>query len=133
MARVFKHTYTRKVNGTRVTKKTRKYCVEYRDAQGILRRRPGYTDRKAIEQLASELERRAAREQSGLVDKYAEHRKRPLLEHVDDYEDRSGLNPAEMDTYDNDQHEKSSSDKLRRTGLEPVTFGSVDRCSIQLS
>ncbi len=85
MARVFKHTYTKKVNGKRVTKKTRKWYVEHRDAQGIRRRQAGYTDRKATEQLASELERRAAREQSGLVDKYAEHRKRALSDHITDW------------------------------------------------
>ncbi len=41
---------------------------------------------------------------------------------------KNALNPEKTDTFDDDGHEKSPSDKLRRTGLEPVTFGSVDRC-----
>ncbi len=56
------------------------------NALGTRRRVPGYADKQATQQLAAELERQAAREQTGLVDKYVEHRKRPLAEHVDDYE-----------------------------------------------
>jgi len=47
---------------------------------------PGYADKGATQQLASGLERDAAREQSGLVDRFAVHRKRPLTEHLADYE-----------------------------------------------
>ena len=65
-------------------RQSRKWYVEYRDAQGIRRRVPGYTDKPATQQLASELERQAAREQAGLVDRFANHCKRPPAEHVDD-------------------------------------------------
>ncbi len=34
MTRVFRHAYTKLVNGRRVIKKTRKFHVEYRDADG---------------------------------------------------------------------------------------------------
>ena len=37
------------------------------------------------EQLRTELERKAAQQQSGLIDRFAEHRKRQLSEHVDDW------------------------------------------------
>ena len=57
MARVFKHSHTK--NG--VQKKTRKYHIEYRDADGIRRRVPGYTDKAATQQRAAELEREAER------------------------------------------------------------------------
>jgi integrase len=40
---------------------------------------PGCTDK------AAELERDAAREQSGLIDRFAEHRRRPLSEHLGDW------------------------------------------------
>ncbi len=86
MARIFRQRYTVKTaDGKRATRKSRKWYIEYRDAQGIRRRVPGYADKQATQQLASELERRAAREQSGLVDRFADHRKRPLPEHVDDW------------------------------------------------
>ena len=86
MARVFRQQYTQQTpGGERATRQSAKWYVEYRDAQGIRRRVPGYTDKSATQQLASELERFAAREQSGLVDRFAIHRKRPLSEHLADW------------------------------------------------
>lgn len=86
MARIFRQRYTKSTPDDRkVTKTSRKWYIEFRDAEGIRRRVPGYTDKPATQQLAAELERRAAQEQSGLVDRFAEHRKRPLTEHVDDF------------------------------------------------
>jgi len=46
---------------------------------------PSCCSRAATQQLASELERQAAREQSGLVDRFAVRRKRPLSEHLTDW------------------------------------------------
>ena len=72
-------------DGKVIYKESRRWYVEYRDAQGIRRRVPGYADKQATQQLAAELERQAAREQSGLIDRFAVHRKRPLIEHVSDW------------------------------------------------
>jgi len=86
MARIFRQKYTGKTtDGHTVTKQSRKWYVEYRDGQGIRRRVPGYTDKQATTAYAAELERRAAHEQSGLVDRFHEHRKRPLAEHLADW------------------------------------------------
>ena len=86
MARLLKQRYTAKDGqGRKVTRKSKKWYVEYRDGQGIRRRVPGFTDKAATQQFASELERNAQREQSGLVDRFAEYRKRPLAEHLADY------------------------------------------------
>jgi integrase len=87
MARVFKPTYTKTdpATGAKTTRQLSKWYVEYRDADGRPHKVPGYTDKKATEQLAARLERDAARQQEGLVDPYAEHRKRPLAEHLADY------------------------------------------------
>ena len=86
MARVFRQQYTQRLpDGERVTRQSAKWYVEFCDAQRIRRRVPGYTDKAATQQLASELERSAAREQSGLVDRFAVHRKRPLAEHLTDW------------------------------------------------
>ena len=82
MARIFKQQYTR----AGVTKESRKWYIEYVDADGKRVRVPGYTDKAATQQKAGELERQAAQQQSGLIDKYAEHRKRPLAEHLKDFE-----------------------------------------------
>ena len=87
MARVFKHTYTTKDEyGESVSRKTRKWYIEYRDADGVNKRVPGFYDKKVTEQKAAELERYAERRQSGLIDGFAEHRKRPISEHIGDYE-----------------------------------------------
>src|SRR5262245_51326242 len=72
-------------DGSRLRLEGRKWWVEYRDAAGHLQRVAGFTDRKATEQLAAELERNAARGQVGMVDPYAEHARRPLREHLEDF------------------------------------------------
>ena len=69
MARVFRATYTVKGrNGTRVTKTARKWYVEYVDADGITRRKPGYSDKGATQQLAADLQRQVERERAGIID-----------------------------------------------------------------
>ena len=86
MARVFRQLWTRTLaNGRKLRRESRKWYVEHRDADGIVRRVPGFTDRKATEQLGADLERRAARQQVGFIDRFAEHRKRPLAEHVGEW------------------------------------------------
>jgi excisionase family DNA binding protein len=73
-------------DGTRVLLETRKWYVEVRDAAGVLKKVAGFTDKEATQQLAAELERRAARQQVGLVDPYEVHRRRPLAEHLIDFQ-----------------------------------------------
>lgn len=86
MARICKQQYTvTGPDGGRITRESRKWYVEYRDADGRVRRTPGYVDKAATQQLAAELERNAERQRSGLVDRHADHRKRPLAEHVADW------------------------------------------------
>jgi len=102
MARVFRATYTAKGRGgIRVTRTARKWYIEYRDADGIVRRKAGYTDKAATQQLAAELERNAERRKAGLIDRFAEHRKRPLAEHLADYESHlrnTGASPHHIAT-----------------------------------
>jgi len=74
MARLFRARYTQAGrDGKRVTRTARKWYVEYVDADGIVCRRAGFSDKAATQQLAAELERNA------------ERRKRPLKEHLADY------------------------------------------------
>ncbi len=88
MASVFRHSYTSKdpETGKRITKRTRKWYVSYVDADGIRRKVPGFADKEATRQLAADLERRAARARTGLIDREEPHRRRPLLDHLSDYE-----------------------------------------------
>ena len=46
---------------------------------------PGYTERRATEQLAARLDREAAQQREGIIDRHAEHRKILLTQHLDDY------------------------------------------------
>ena len=68
MARVFKHSYTK--NGK--AQKTRKWYIEYRDADGIRQRVPGYVDKAATQQKAAELERESERRSDDAHDLYAQ-------------------------------------------------------------
>src|SRR3954453_4304439 len=88
MASLFKPTYT-KVNprtGQKETRKSRKWYVKYRDADGIVRRVPGFTDKEATRQLASKLERGTELARVGIFDPFEAHRKRPLSEHLVEFE-----------------------------------------------
>ncbi len=71
--------------GERVRVYCRKWYVKYRDADGIIRKVPGFTDKAATEHLCADLEKKAAREAVGIVDRFADERKRPLSEHLKDY------------------------------------------------
>lgn len=84
MASVFRPQFTRidPATGRRVRVRVRKWYVQYRDANGVLRRVPGYTDKAATQQLARDLEREAAREAVGLPVPGARGGKRALAELV---------------------------------------------------
>ncbi|MCO6438532.1 MAG: site-specific integrase [Phycisphaerae bacterium] len=84
MARVFRHTYTKKgLDGQRVQHQTKKWYIEYRDAQRVVRRVPGFVDKRATEQRAAELERQAERERVGIVEVPIRHLQASLQEHID--------------------------------------------------
>jgi len=86
VARLFKQSYTKRdANGRTVKGKTRRWYVEFRNSDGKRKRVPGYTDKAATVQLAARLERLADRESEGMVDRFAEHVRRPLSEHVADW------------------------------------------------
>ena len=88
MASLFKPTYAKVEGktGLKVTRKSRKWYVKYRDADAVVRRVPGYTDKEATRQLAAELERKVAQRKAGLIDPYEDHRGRLLVDHLANYE-----------------------------------------------
>lgn len=89
MAHILRKSYTRTNKaGEKVTKTRKKWYIRYFDP--IKNRRvtvPGYADRKASLQRAAELERLAERRASGLIDPAEVHWKRPIEEHLKDYQE----------------------------------------------
>ncbi len=109
MARVFRHTYTQtRSDGSKVTKETRKWYIDFVDHDGRRRRVPGFTDKVATQQRAAELERGVERRRSGLVDRFAEHLKRPLADHVDEWGEALTAKGG------TEQHSKLSANRVRR-------------------
>ena len=72
-------------DGKKVIVDTAKWYIEYMDANGKRCRVPGYTDRKATEQKATELERTAERVRSGYRPKEHDELAKPLAEHLTDF------------------------------------------------
>jgi len=88
MASIFRQRYTTKdASGKTIRKQSQFWYVDYKNADGIRKRVKGFKDKTATTQLAAQLEREAEQAQVGIIDKYKEHRKRPLIEHLDDFRD----------------------------------------------
>ena len=86
MASIFRQSYTVKdKSGKRIRKKSKFWYIDFKAADGIRKRIKGFKDKQATTQLAAELERKAELAQAGIIDRYAEHRKKPLMEHMEDF------------------------------------------------
>ena len=87
MASVFRQKYTvAGNNGKRIRKQSKFWYIDYKTADGTRKRVKAFKDKQATAQLAAQLEKEAELAQAGIVDKYKEHRKRPLAEHLEDFE-----------------------------------------------
>lgn len=88
MASIYRKKYKKEdpETGETVKRYSRKYWIKYRDGDGVVVRVPGCTDRAATLQLAAKLEREAELKKAGVYDPFEQHRKRPLSEHLEDYE-----------------------------------------------
>jgi hypothetical protein len=71
--------------GNRYQEESRKWYIQYRDANGEKQRVPGYTDKDATLQLAAELERKAEHIQSGLADPHENGKLLPLKQHLQEF------------------------------------------------
>jgi len=86
MASVFKRKRKVKLAGGRTVKKQSQcWYVKYRDGDGIERRVKGYKDKEATRQLAARLAKEAELAREGVVDRFKEHRKTPLIRHLKEY------------------------------------------------
>lgn len=72
--------------GDRIVVESRRWYVRLQDADGRWFERRAYTDRTASEVLHAELATKVERGQVGMIDPMDEHRKRPLVEHLDAFE-----------------------------------------------
>jgi integrase len=61
------------------------WYFKYRDPHGTVRRKKGFADLKATEQLAAETERKSSRVRAGLTDPAEGNARRPLAEHLKDF------------------------------------------------
>ncbi len=85
MASVFKRKYTKVANGKRVKKQSHKYYTRLTDADGIKRTIPLFRDKTASQQRAAQLQKEIEMARAGVVDRYKEHRRKPLSEHLKDF------------------------------------------------
>ncbi|MCK5611857.1 site-specific integrase, partial [Candidatus Pacearchaeota archaeon] len=86
MASIFKQQYTAKdENGKKVKKKSQYWYIDYKATGGTRKRVKGFKDKTATAQLAAKLEKEAELADAGIIDRFKEHRKRPLLEHLEDF------------------------------------------------
>ena len=87
MAEIFRPVYTATdpKTGKKIRRKSPTWWISYYDPNGVRHKVKDYTDRAATVARATELERRAARLDAGLVDATDEHAKRPLAEHAVDF------------------------------------------------
>ncbi len=86
MASIFRQRYTVKdKNGKTIRKQSKNWYIDYKAADGTRKRVKGFKDKTATQQLAAKLEKESELAQAGIVDKYKEHRKRPLAEHLSDF------------------------------------------------
>ena len=75
----------RLADGRVVRKQSALWYVKYRDESGIVQCVKGYTDKNATKAMEIRLKADAAKAKEGLVDRFKEHRVRPLREHLEDF------------------------------------------------
>jgi integrase len=70
----------------RVKQKSRKWYGQFKDTHGRFQRVALYADKAASRSKLAEIERAVERGESGLVDRFAKHRRATIESHVDAYE-----------------------------------------------
>jgi hypothetical protein len=72
--------------GDRIRLHSKKWYGEYRDSDGALRCDPLSVDKTAAGQMLADLVRKAEMRKANISDPFEEHRKRPLTDHLADWE-----------------------------------------------
>lgn len=68
-----------------VKTKSRKWWGRFKDEHGVERRVPLAVDKAAAQSMLNELVRKTERRAAGLIDRFDEHRQRPVAEHIRDF------------------------------------------------
>ncbi|MGQ9919137.1 MAG: hypothetical protein ACUVS7_17155, partial [Bryobacteraceae bacterium] len=77
--------------GRKVKTKSKKWWGQYKDALGRLRRVPLSVDKQCAQTMLTRITRQVERERAGLVDPTEEQRKRPLAEHLNEFNEFARL------------------------------------------
>ncbi len=86
MASIFRQRYTVKdESGKTIRKQSQYWYIDYKTADGTRKRVRAFKDKTATCQLAAKLEKESELAQAGIIDRFKEHRKRPLIEHLADF------------------------------------------------
>jgi integrase len=72
--------------GEKVKTQSKKWWGQFKDANGRLRRHPLAIDKMAAQAMLNELVKQVEREKAGLVDPTDRERKRPLSEHIGEFQ-----------------------------------------------
>ncbi|MCR4411312.1 MAG: tyrosine-type recombinase/integrase [Thermoguttaceae bacterium] len=88
MASLYRKTVIRLDETTKrkVKTKSKKWWGQYKDSLGRLRRVPLSVDKQCAQAMLTRITRQVEREKAGLVDPTEEQRKRPLAEHLHEFE-----------------------------------------------
>ena len=88
MASLYRKTVIRldETTGRKVKTKSKKWWGQYKDALGRLRRVPLTIDKAAAQAMLNQIVQRVEREKAGLVDPTEEQRRRPLADHLREFE-----------------------------------------------
>lgn len=129
MAFLTKLSYTVKLpNGKRETRKCQHWTIQYRDADGKIKRVKGYTDKAATKKMASDLETARARGEQGLVNPFKAPLARAIDEHVTEYVDSlRAAGCSEMYAYTAKQRLQRIIDEAGWESLKDITADSFIR------
>ena len=90
---------TDRKTGQKARRRSKKWWGKYRDGSGTIRRVPLAADKGVAQMMLNDLVRRVEREEAGLVDPTEEQRKRPLVQHLADFEkylENKGVTPKQV-------------------------------------
>lgn len=89
MGHLFRQQWTvvNKRTGKRVTKKSAKWYIQYKDREGVWQRKPAFADRVASQVLLMQREQEVAQQCVGMRDTFTDALAKPLLQHIDEFAD----------------------------------------------